>query len=170
MTIWTIGHSTRPLEEFLDALRGRAIERLVDVRRFPGSRRHPHFGGPALAGTLAGAGIRYLHLPELGGRRRPRPDSPHVAWRDESFRGYADHMDTPEFAAAFDRLLATAETGRSAILCAEALWWRCHRGLISDLLKARGHDVLHVNPPGPDEPHPYTSAARIVAGRLDYGG
>lgn len=167
-TIWTIGHSTRSADEFLDILRAHGIRRLVDVRRFPGSRRHPHFGREALAGLLEQAGIDYLWLPELGGRRDPRPDSPNTAWRNSSFRGYADYMDTAPFEEAMSRLIAAARERPTAILCAEALWWRCHRALISDYLKVRNSDILHITDATHATPHPYTSAARIVDGRLSY--
>ena len=168
MTIWTIGHSTRTLDEFLALLRSADIAALADVRRFPGSRRLPHFGRDGLRESLAEAGILYTHFPELGGRRQARPDSPNTAWRNEAFRGYADYMMTDEFRAGVARLLALARQQPTAFMCAEALWWQCHRGLIADDLKAAGHDVRHVIGPGKIEPHPYTSAARIVNGALSY--
>lgn len=170
MHIWTIGHSTLPIESFLDALRLNGIALLVDVRRFPGSRRHPQFGRDPLPGSLAAAGIEYAHVEALGGRRRPRPDSRNSAWRNDSFRGYADYMETPAFHDAVDALLRQAAARRVAIMCAEMLWWQCHRGLIADHLKARGHDVLHIGPGGKTEPHPFTSAARVIDGRLSYQG
>ncbi len=168
MRIWTIGHSTRTFDEFLALLQSADIGGVADVRRFPGSRRLPHFGRENLAEALARAGVAYEHLPELGGRRRPRPDSPNTAWRDESFRGYADYMITHEFRAGIAHLLELGGRTRTAFMCAEALWWHCHRGLIADYLKAHGHDVLHILGPGKIEPHPYTSAARIVNGVLSY--
>src|SRR5438270_8644921 len=137
MTIWTIGHSTRTLEDFLQLLELHKLEALADVRQFPGSRRHPQFGQENLSQSLAQAGIAYVHFPELGGRRRARPDSPNTAWRNEAFRGYADYLMTGEFQAGIRRLLELAEQKRTAILCAEALWWQCHRGLIADCLKIR---------------------------------
>jgi len=167
-TIWTIGHSTRTLDEFTGLLAAHGVRSLVDVRTYPGSRRFPHFNQEALAAGLAEAGIAYTHLPELGGRRRPRPDSHNTAWRNDAFRGYADYMETPEFAAGLDRLLAIAAKHSTAIMCAEAVWWRCHRGLIADALKARGVTVLHIEGPGPAAEHPYTSAARVVDGQLSY--
>ena len=167
-TIWTIGHSTREWEVFLGMLAEAAIQVLVDVRRFAGSRRNPQFSGEAMAHALPGAGVDYRPVPDLGGRRRPAPDSPNGAWRNDSFRGYADYMMTPPWQAARDGLEALAGRRRVAMMCAEALWWQCHRGLISDDLKARGWTVLHLAAPGRIEPHPYTSAARIVDGRLDY--
>ncbi len=166
--LWTIGHSTRTIDAFLALLTANGIERLADVRRFPGSRRLPHFGREALSASLESAGLGYEHLPDLGGRRTPRPDSPNTAWRDPSFRAYADYMASPEFNRAMAGLVAMAETARTAVMCAEALWWQCHRGLIADRLKADGHDVVHIIGAGKVQPHPYTSAARIVDGVLWY--
>jgi uncharacterized protein (DUF488 family) len=166
--IWTIGHSTRTFDDFLALLRSADIEALADVRRFPGSRRLPHFGREALTASLLHAGIVYEHFADLGGRRQARKDSPNTAWRDPAFRGYADYMMTGEFRAGIARLLDLAQEKRTAFLCAEALWWQCHRGLIADHLKAAGHDVLHILGPGKIEPHPFTSAARTVDGALSY--
>jgi uncharacterized protein (DUF488 family) len=166
--VWTIGHSTRTLEAFLAVLAAHELQAIADVRRFPGSKRYPHFAREALEQSLADAGIEYLWLPELGGRRRPRPDSPNTAWRNEAFRGYADHIDTAEFGQGYSQLVALATRLRTAMMCSELLWWRCHRSLISDVLKARGHEVLHVADVGPAKPHPWTGPARIVEGRLDY--
>ena len=170
LSIWTIGHSTRSLEEFVAALKSLAIALLVDVRSFPGSRRYPHFNREHLRQSLTAAGIDYLHLPELGGRRRARPDSENVAWRNESFRGYADYMETADFQEGIERLLKLARQQRVAIMCSEAVWWRCHRSLISDHLKAAGIEVWHIMAAGKSELHPYTSAAKIVDGRLSYRG
>ncbi|HET6395445.1 MAG TPA: DUF488 domain-containing protein [Pseudoxanthomonas sp.] len=167
-TLWTVGHSTRGWEEFLALLAGWGIEAVADVRRFPGSRRYPWFAGDALARALPGAGIEYLWLPELGGRRKPRPDSPNGGWRNAAFQGYADHLDSAEFARGLQRLLALAARRRTAMMCAEAVWWRCHRGLISDVLKLRGIEVVHIADATHASPHPYTPAARIVEGRLAY--
>jgi uncharacterized protein (DUF488 family) len=167
-TLWTIGHSTRAWDVFVSMLAEAAIEVLVDVRRFAGSRRHPQFFGESMARMLPDAGIDYLAMAALGGRRAPREGSPNTAWRNAGFRGYADYMDTPGFAAACDRLATIARERRTAVMCAEAMWWQCHRGLIADRLKAGGWDVVHLVAPGRSEPHPYTSAARIVDGRLDY--
>lgn len=169
-SIWTIGHSTRSIEEFIDALKSFEIKLLIDVRSFPGSRRYPHFNKEALRDSLAEAAIEYLHLPELGGRRRARKDSQNVAWRNEAFRGYADYMETEDFQKGMDRLLDSARKQRTAIMCSEAVWWRCHRSLISDWLKANGHEVIHIMAVGKSEAHPFTSAARIVDGRLSYRG
>jgi uncharacterized protein (DUF488 family) len=170
VTVWTIGHSTLPIEEFIPLLTANGIEVLADVRRFPGSRRHPQFGADALSVALGDAGILYEAFPDLGGRRDARPDSMNLAWRNASFRGYADYMETEEFRAGIERLLAMARAHRTAVMCAEAVWWRCHRGLIADYLKAAGHEVLHIGGNAVAAPHPYTSAARIVDGRLTYAG
>ena len=167
-TVWTLGHSTRPLPEFLELLARFRIEALADVRRFPGSRRHPQFAEAALRKTLTDEGLEYRWMPQLGGRRRPRPDSPHTAWRNASFRGYADHMDSTEFARALDELMDLARRRRTAIMCAELLWWRCHRALISDALRVRGFEVLHILDDSTPVVHPFTPAARIVDGRLSY--
>lgn len=166
--IWTIGHSTRSIEEFLSMLQENKIGALADVRRFPGSRRHPQFGQEQLALSLAKAGIEYYHFPELGGRRSTNPNSPNTAWRNAAFRGYADYMMMCEFKAGVERLLEVTAKNRTAIMCAEALWWRCHRSLIADYLKARGHEVWNILGPGKVEAHPFTSAARIVDGKLSY--
>lgn len=144
---------------------------LVDVRRYPGSRRHPQFSRDALAASLASAGIEYVHEPDLGGRRAARPGSPHTAWRVEAFRGYADHMETPEFGAALARLMERAARETAAILCAEAVPWRCHRRLISDALLARGVPVLHIMGRGRADPHELDPNARVLpGGRLLYAG
>jgi uncharacterized protein (DUF488 family) len=167
--IWTIGHSTRELGAFLDLLRENRIEQLVDVRRFPASRRHPHFGGTALAASLAVVGITYSHAPGLGGHRRPRPDSPNGFWRVEAFRGYADHMATAEFGAALAELVEHAGTARTTILCAEAVPWRCHRQLVADALVARGHRVHHITGPGATLTHVLNDDAVVDAdGRITY--
>ncbi|HEX4124634.1 MAG TPA: DUF488 domain-containing protein [Tepidisphaeraceae bacterium] len=167
-SIWTIGHSTRSAEEFVEMLRQYRIDILVDVRHFPGSRRFPHFNKSELARILPAFGIRYEHLVELGGRRRPLPDSHNILWRNAAFRGYADYMETDAFRAAIDRLLQIAHTGRTAIMCSEAVWWRCHRSMISDYLKATGVRVFHILGPQKIQEHPYTSAARLVNGKLSY--
>jgi uncharacterized protein (DUF488 family) len=147
------------------------IQVLVDVRRFPASRRHPQFGREALAASLAEMGIEYVHEPDLGGRRAARPGSQHTAWRVEAFRGYADHMETAEFAAALERLIRRAAGIPTVILCAEAVPWRCHRRLISDALVARGVEVLHILGPGHAEPHELDANARVLpGGRLLYAG
>ncbi|MEP6822582.1 MAG: DUF488 domain-containing protein [Chthoniobacterales bacterium] len=168
-TLWTIGHSTRPIEVFLDLLTANRIELVADVRLLPGSKRYPHFNREALPASLVSRQIGYEHFPELGGRRKTRPDSPNTAWRNLSFRGYADHMETEEFRDGIARLLElAAATGPTALMCAEAVWWRCHRRLIADYLKVRGHKILHLIGEKKTQPHPYTSAAEIIDGRLSY--
>ncbi len=164
--IWTIGHSTRALEEFIALLAEHEIRLLADVRLLPGSKRYPHFNRDVLEHSLGAHDIRYEHFPELGGRRKARPDSPNTAWRNLSFRGYADHMETEEFARGVQRLQAFALP--TALMCAEAVWWRCHRALVSDYLKARGVEVVHILAPGKTQLHPFTSAARMVDGELSY--
>jgi uncharacterized protein (DUF488 family) len=168
LTIWTIGHSTRTIEEFIELLKSHEIEALVDVRHFPGSRRYPHFNKEQLADSLAKTGIQYHHLPNLGGRRRPRSDSPNTTWRNKAFRGYADYMESAAFEEGIGRLIDLSRNKRVGIMCAEAVWWRCHRGLIADYLKAQGHRVLHIQSAIKAEEHPFTPAARIVNGRLSY--
>ncbi len=167
--IWTIGHSTRSLQEFIGLLRAERIELVADLRRYPASKMHPHFNAEALSQALAAARLRYEGHPELGGRRAARPGSANTRWRNASFRGYADYMETPAFDAALARLMAGAADARTAIMCAEAPWWRCHRALVADALKARGVEVLHIM--GEKDPivHPYTSAASVVDGKLYYG-
>jgi uncharacterized protein (DUF488 family) len=168
--IWTVGHSTRSGEEFIEILKAHHIELLVDVRTFPGSRRYPQFNRASLAERLKAFGIDYKHEPRLGGRRRPRPDSHNTAWRNEQFRGYADHMETDEFKNGVRELLELAAKTRVAVMCAEAVWWRCHRSLIADYLKAEGHEVVHILDEKKTEEHPFTSAAMIVDGKLSYRG
>jgi uncharacterized protein (DUF488 family) len=170
MRIWTIGHSTRTIDGFISLLKENEIKLLVDVRVWPGSKRYPQFSKHALAESLTAHGIRYEHFPELGGKRKSKSDSRNTAWRNASFRGYADYMETEQFQKGIERLLdVAAEAGPTAIMCAEAVWWRCHRSLIADYLKARRVEVLHILGANKAEPHPYTSAARIVDGELSYG-
>lgn len=168
--VYTIGHSTRSAEDFNEILRAHKIVALVDVRSFPGSRRYPQFNKPRLADALKSIGIDYSHAPELGGRRKARKDSKNSLWKNAGFRGYADHMESPEFKKGIDDLLKLAHEKPVAIMCAEALWWRCHRSLIADFLKARGEEVVHILDSKKTEVHPYTAAARIVNGRLSYEG
>lgn len=170
MKIWTVGHSTRSGEEFVRILTAHDVEVLVDVRTFPGSRRYPQFNREALAESLKKAGIEYKHEPRLGGRRTPRPDSHNTAWRNAQFRGYADHMETEDFKNGVRELLELASRKRVAVMCAEAVWWRCHRSLIADYLKAEGHEVIHIIDEKKTEEHPFTSAARVIDGRLSYRG
>ncbi len=165
---YTIGHSTRALAELIDLLRGHGVERLVDVRRVPGSRRNPQYGREALADALPEAGIAYVHEPALGGRRPARPDSPNTHWRDAGFRGYADYMAGPEFAAALRGLQAGAAEGVTAVMCAEAMPWRCHRQLLADALVVAGHEVAHILGPGPARPHVLNPAARVRDGTITY--
>jgi uncharacterized protein (DUF488 family) len=168
VTVWTIGHSTRSLEEFLDLLSRYRIEAVADVRRYPGSRRWPHFAGDSLSTALQNRGLVYMWFPELGGRRTPSRDSLNTAWRSAAFRGYADYMATEPFAEGLEHLINLASGLRTAIMCAESLWWRCHRGLIADVLRWLNFEVIHILGPGSSISHPYTPAARIVGGRLSY--
>jgi uncharacterized protein (DUF488 family) len=170
LTLWTVGHSTRSADEFKGILLAHQIQVLVDVRSFPGSRRYPHFNKAELSQQFASMGLVYLHLPALGGRRRALPHSKNTAWQNSSFRAYADHMESEEFKTGIETLLELAKTRRTVIMCAEALWWRCHRSLIADFLKAEGVEVIHILSAQKTEKHPYTSAARIVEGRLSYEG
>jgi uncharacterized protein (DUF488 family) len=168
--IYTIGHSTRAIDGFLELLRIHGIRQLGDVRTVPKSRRHPHFAQEALARSLTAAGVDYRHLPALGGLRKPRRDSTNAAWRHEGFRGYADYMETPEFDAAVGELIGWAAHAPTTIMCAEAVWWQCHRRLVADALAARGVEVRHIL--GPDAPkrHELTDFARVESGRVRYPG
>jgi uncharacterized protein (DUF488 family) len=157
------------IDEFISLLEENEIKLLADVRAWPSSKRYPQFNKETLTESVTAYGIRYEHFPELGGKRKSKPDSRNTAWRNVSFRGYADYMETQEFQKGIERLLnIVAETGATAIMCAEAVWWRCHRSLIADYLKARGVEMLHILSANKVEPHPYTSAARIVNGELSY--
>jgi uncharacterized protein (DUF488 family) len=166
--LWTVGHSTRSLDDFLALLVAHDIEVVADVRRYPGSRRWPHFAREPLAEGLTDRGLAYEAFPELGGRRPPRADSPNTAWRSAAFRGYADYMVTEEFAEGLARLADLGCGLRTAIMCAEAVWWRCHRALIADGLRWAGFEVYHIMGPTSSILHPYTSAARITEGFLSY--
>ena len=166
--IWSVGHGARPLEDFLETLRASDIKTLADIRSQPGSRRHPHFGANLLAAALGEIGVAYVHLPELGGRREPRAESPHRALRVAAFRGYADHMSSEEFARGYERLTSLARESRTAFMCAETLWWRCHRRLVADRLTVDGWTVTHLFAPGKSEPHVLWDAARIDNGNLVY--
>src|SRR5438046_1525037 len=169
MKIWTIGHSTRSIDDFISLLKKNEIKWSANVRSWPGSKRYPQFNKEALAESLHAFRIRYEHFPELGGRRKPNADSANTAWRNVSFRGYADYMETEQFHKGVERLLTLArEAGPASIMCAEAVWWRCHRALISDYLKTRGIEVMHILDANKAEPHPFTSAAHIVDGSLSY--
>ena len=169
-SIYSVGHGTRPIEEFVEVLRAADVKTLADIRSAPGSRRHPQFGQVALAASLNAAGIEYVHLRGLGGRRDAAPDSPNVALKVDAFRGYADHMSTEEFAADHARLVARARERATAFMCAETLWWRCHRRLVSDRLMVDGWDVVHLLAPGKSEAHLLWDVARVVDGRLVYDG
>ena len=167
-TVYTIGHSTRPIEEFLAILEAHRIERLADVRTIPRSRHNPQFGADRLSGSLARAGVTYMPMPRLGGLRRPRPDSVNTGWRNDSFRGYADYMETSAFADALETLVRAAAETRTAVMCAEAVFWRCHRALLSDALLVRGIPVIHLFDARQSEPHRLTPFARLEDGRLTY--
>ena len=168
MQMFTIGHSTRSEEELLELLRQHGIELLADIRRYPGSKRYPHFASSAMAAWLPENGVAYVHMPELGGRRKPLPDSPNTAWRDEQFRAYADYMATDAFHAAIDSLMATSAETRTAIMCAEAVPWRCHRNLVADELLRRGIDVLHIIGSGSSRPHVMNEHAVVDGDHLTY--
>jgi uncharacterized protein (DUF488 family) len=168
-TLFTIGHGTATAQELAALLEGAGVERLVDVRTAPGSRRHPQFRREAMAGWLAEAGVAYRWEPDLGGFRRPDPDSVNQALRHPAFRGYADHMRGPRFWAALDRLLAEADTGRTTAMCSETLWWRCHRRLLADAaVLARGAEVLHLDHRGGQERHRPTEGVRRDGDLLAY--
>lgn len=168
MTIYTIGHSTRTFEEFASLLGSHQVTQLADVRTAPRSRRHPHFSRELLSARLQQRGIAYRHFPALGGLRRPRPDSSNIGWRNESFRGYADHMQTDGFAEAVDELLQFGNEGRTAVMCAEAVWWRCHRGLLADALTIRDVAVRHILTNTPPQLHQLCDFARTDGRILTY--
>jgi uncharacterized protein (DUF488 family) len=167
--IWTIGHSTKSINEFMEMISTFNIEILADVRSYPGSKRFPHFNKPDLKEALNNKGIEYIHLPELGGRRKVKADSKNTAWKNEAFRGYADHMESEDFSRGIAILKELAESKATAMMCSEAVWWRCHRSLISDYLKAKGWKVIHILEENKSQEHPYTSPAKVVQGNLDYG-
>ncbi len=167
-TIWTIGHSTHSFEEFLGMLHAFDIEVIADIRNYPGSRRYPHFNKDQLEVSLPENNIQYTHLKDLGGRRKADPDSKNTAWRHSAFRGYADYMETSSFEQGLTQLLGIALKHRTAYMCSEAVWWRCHRAMISDYLKVQGWKVMHILNAKKEEEHPYTSPARIVNGKLNY--
>jgi uncharacterized protein (DUF488 family) len=169
-TIYTIGHSTRTFGELIGLLRAHDITRLADIRTVPRSRRHPHFSIDALSSSLPQAGISYRHLPGLGGLRKPRRDSTNTAWRHAGFRGYADYMQTPEFDAALGEFLELAVYGRSVLMCAEGVWWRCHRQLVADALVARGVEVRHIMSATSAPAHALTEFSRVIDGRVTYPG
>jgi uncharacterized protein (DUF488 family) len=170
-TLYTIGHSTRALDEFIAVLQAHSIRTLVDIRSFPMSRRLPHFNREALEKTLPDAGISYLWLKELGGRRKKlRDDSPNIALRNDSFRNYADYMLTEAFQRGVAELIRLAEQSRTVYMCAERVYFRCHRMLLSDWLVAHGHDVLHIDGLGPVKRHRLMAEARLLDGQVIYRG
>ena len=170
LPIFTIGHSTRTLDDFIALLGAHGVTQLADVRTIPKSRRHPHFSKEALSASLPAAGITYRHFAGLGGLRKPRADSANTAWRHEGFRGYADYMETPAFTQALDDLVGWSQEALSAVMCAEAVWWQCHRRLIADALLVRGTEVRHIMSPAAATPHELTEFARVDGGRLRYPG
>ena len=171
MATFTIGHSTRTLDELIDALRTHQVQSLIDIRAFPASRRLPHFNREALEKALPAEGIRYVWMKELGGyRKKSLTVSPNVALRNPSFRNYADYMLTPEFERAADALLERGEHSRTAYMCAERMWFHCHRMLVSDWFVAHGHRVLHIDGTGPPREHRLTEDARLVEGKVLYRG
>jgi uncharacterized protein (DUF488 family) len=167
-TIYTIGHSNRTIEAFIDLLREHEIANLVDIRTIPKSRSNPQFGQARLPASLAGAGIDYSHEAALGGLRKTSAESPNTGWRNTSFRGYADYMQTPAFGDAIDRLIDIAARGRTAIMCAEAVPWRCHRSLVGDALLVRGHAVMDIMGPGSARPHKLTPFAATNGTTITY--
>ncbi len=170
-TVYTIGHSTRTLEELVSALQAHGIETLVDIRAFPMSRRLPHFNRESLESELPKRGIQYVWMKSLGGYRKATvKDSPHVALRNASFRNYADHTLTPEFERAMEELVSMAQQRRTAYMCAERVYFRCHRMIVSDWLVAHGHEVLHIDGEGPTRAHKLTAEARVIDGRMIYRG
>jgi uncharacterized protein (DUF488 family) len=170
MTIYTIGHSTRAFDELVDLLRANGVAQLADVRSMPRSRRHPHFSIERLSVALPPAGITYRHVPGLGGMRKPRPDSINTAWRHPGFRGYADYLTAPAFAAGLAELMSWGRDQPTAVMCAEAVWWRCHRQLIADALIARGVEVRHIMTKAAPQAHELTEFARIEKGQVTYPG
>ena len=166
--VWTLGHSNLSFDDFLERLECYEIGAIADVRRFPGSRRQPQYSKDTMPSALNDHAITYRWFEALGGRRRPAPNSSNTAWRNMSFRGYADYMESAAFGVAIEQLLTLAGEHRTALMCAEVLWWRCHRSLISDVLRLRGVQVIHILGLGKTVEHPFTSPARIVEGRLKY--
>ncbi len=166
--IWTIGHSTRTLEELIAMLRSFKIELVADIRSYPGSRRYPQFNKEALEISLPEHDIQYVHIKELGGRRKVNPESKNTAWRHPSFRGYADYMETEDFKNGIKELEKLALKQPTAYMCSEAVWWRCHRSMVSDFLKVKGWKVMHIMGISKEQEHPYTEPARIINGELSY--
>jgi uncharacterized protein (DUF488 family) len=168
MTIFTVGHSTHPIEEFIGILKAHGVRKLIDVRTVPKSRHNPQFSGDALAASLRAGGITYRRMQSLGGLRHARKDSPNGAWRNASFRGYADYMQTEEFSTAIDQLMERGRTNNAVIMCAEAVPWRCHRSLIGDALVVRNVEVLDIMTEKSAKPHTLTSFARVDGVRVWY--
>ena len=168
--IYSIGHSTRSIDDFIALLQAHQVTRLADIRSIPRSRRHPHFSIDSLSVSLPAAGVAYRHMPGLGGLRKPRPDSGNSAWRHPSFRGYADYMQTPAFGASLASLIEYASDAGGAMMCAEAVWWRCHRQLVADALVARGITVRHIASATSAAAHELTEFARVVEGKVTYPG
>jgi uncharacterized protein (DUF488 family) len=168
LRIFTIGHGARPIERFVELLNGAGMRHLVDVRTAPGSRKHPQFGRDALAASLGQAGLSYEWAKDLGGFRKADPASPHTALRNSGFRGYADHMETDAFRTARDRVVNRASRTPTAVMCAESLWWRCHRRMLADSLTALGCEVVHLMDGGRQEPHRLSGSARLEDGELVY--
>jgi uncharacterized protein (DUF488 family) len=168
--IYTLGHSTHAADSFLSLLRAHEIRRIADVRLIPKSARYPHFAAERLAPLLESAGVEYRHFPALGGHRRPRRDSINTAWRVDAFRGYADYMATEAFRGAVESLLEFSEEGRTAAMCAEAVWWQCHRRLLADALLVRGVPVLHILSTAAPKPHELSEFARELDGQVIYPG
>jgi uncharacterized protein (DUF488 family) len=166
--IYTIGHSTRDIDEFVEMLQSFEIKTLVDIRRFPGSRKYPHFNQETIKKTLTDSGINYIHLEGLGGRRKEIDKSGKSRWRNSSFRSYAAYMETHEFRTAAKELMDISSRTRTVYMCSEAVWWRCHRALVSDYLKVNGWTVYHILTKDKIEEHPYTSPAKVVDGKLSY--
>jgi uncharacterized protein (DUF488 family) len=166
--IWTIGHSTHSFEEFVAMLRSFSIELVADIRSYPGSRKFPQFNKEELGLSLPQINIQYVHLKNLGGRRKANPDSRNTAWRNAAFRGYADYMETDAFKEGVRELIERALKQRTAYMCSEAVWWRCHRSMVSDYLKLHDWKVMHIMGIGKADEHPYTAPARIVNGVLNY--
>jgi len=168
--ILTIGHSTHPIEKLIEMLQAHGVERLIDVRAIPKSRRNPQFNRDELERTIPAAGVEYRHMPELGGLRHPKKDSINSAWKNDSFRGYADYMQTPEFERAIEELIAASKDPQIAVMCAESVPWRCHRSLIADALVARGIPVEHIMSASSRKLHTFTPFARIENERVTYPG
>ena len=167
--IFTIGHSTRSPEHFITMLQSFEIKVLVDIRNYPGSKRYPHFNKENLEASMPANGIQYVHIKLLGGRRTPKKDSKNIAWKNVAFRGYADYMATDDFKKGIEELEALVANQRTAYMCSEAVWWRCHRALVSDYLKTNGWTVYHIMETGKAAEHIYTKPAKIIDGKLFYG-